>query len=568
MSPRIRILPTESFGDSDDRDSIVLVPEDLQVEFPPRFDAKHPGKPQWPDLLISPSQLSTYRECGRKWGWYKLDAIKEPEKPSQRKGKEYHKGLEDWLSKQEVPAIDRLLPAIKHFPEPDTPGLSVERYFALLVDDVVFHGYTDVDVSSSFALEVYDLKTTKDFMWAKSAEQLGQDPQCSIYALKQMVELSQDACDTRWVYCLTEGRREALPVDKSWTFDEALSVVTGWLPVAKTLRDTYKAQIKAVDLAFNASQCSAYGGCYYQDRCNISARDRMKAMFVQDRLSKQKKEERREMMATLTLKQKMAQDLANKGKSVPATGGVVAVQKAAPTNTPPATVTSTKTSPPPTPAGKKPSLSEISRSLKEGKLLNGQETPVAAGEKVLAKGINPPDASPDPRQAEEVVVVAPEVAEEVVAKVEAAVEEVKAIAEAVKPEKKTKAKKAKDDETITPSSGNVFQDLGLPNSEELQRNAGFGFTLLIDALPEKGPNVRRVEELIAPERNELEDKAKVASYLLIDFNKGPAMLAAAIKDSLKRKKPFGVFVADSRAVDAAVLNVLAEFADNIVRGVR
>lgn len=556
---RLRLLPVEVFGDSEDRKSIVLVPPDLRAEFPPRSDPEYPGKDLWPDLLVSPSQLATYRECGRKWGWNKLDGIKEPEKPSQRKGKEYHKGLEDWLQKSEVPGkeLDRLLTALSHFPEPGSPGLEVERYFALLVDDVVFHGYTDVDVNSSFSLEVYDLKTTKDFMWAKSTEQLGQDPQCSIYALKQMVEAGLTNCDTRWVYCLTEGRRESMPVDKSWTFDEALSVVTGWLPVAKTLRDTYKASKKAIELPFNVSQCSAYGGCYYQDRCNISARDRMKAMFVQDRLKDQKKEERRDTMAALTLKEKMAQDLANRGKAVPPSAGVVAVQKTAPTNTPPATVQATKTTSTPPVAGKKPSLAEISRAMKEGKLLKETaEAPVAAGEVVLAKGLNPPDAAPDPRNAEEVVVE----------EVEAAPETTPPAVEAAKPApKKAKAKK---EETITPSSGNVFQDLGLPNAEALQAEAGFGFTLLIDALPEKGPRTRRAEELIASERTELEEKAKVASYLLIDFNKGPAMLAAALKDSFKRKKPHGVFAVDSRAVDAAVLNVLAEFADNIVRGVR
>jgi hypothetical protein len=539
------MLPVETFGDSDNRESIVLVPEDLQEEFPPVFDEKYPGKPLWPDLLISPSQISTYTSCNRKWGWYKLEGKKEPEKPSQAKGKLYHKGLEDWLTEGTVPGedLDRLLPALKHFPEPGTPGLAVERYFSLLFEDVVFHGYTDVDVQSSLMpLEVYDLKTTKDFCWAKTPSDLGADPQNSVYALKQMVEVGAKACDTRWVYCLTEGGRKALPVDRSWTFDEALTTVCGWLPFARAMRDAHRAKKKATELGFNASHCGAYGGCFYQTSCQISGKDRMKAMFMQSKLESNKKEDRRETMAQLSLKERMAADLAKKGVAVPASGGVVSVQKSATVPTTAAAAQSPKLSQnqPTATLGKKPSLAELSKALKEGKAPT--TTPAVTIEETgvkLATGINPPDAAPDPRNLAEEVVV-----EEVPAAQEAAPPA------AAEPTKKPRAKKA-----VTEA---VAEAVG----------AGFGFTLLVDALLEKGPNIQRVDTFLGPLKEELAEKAQVPSYLLIDFNKGPAMLAAGLREFLKQSKPNGVFAVDSRTVDPAVLVVLSEFADNIVRGVR
>jgi hypothetical protein len=90
----------------------------------------------------------------------------------------------------------------------------------------------------------------------------------------------------------------------------------------------------------------------------------------------------------------------------------------------------------------------------------------------------------------------------------------------------------------------------------------------VDALLEKGPNIQRVDTFLSPLKEELAEKAQVPSYLLIDFNKGPAMLAAGLREFLKQSKPNGVFAVDSRTVDPAVLVVLSEFADNIVRGVR
>jgi hypothetical protein len=519
------MLPTETFGDSEDRDSIVLVPEELQEEFPPRFDPKYPGKALWPDLLISPSQVTTYTACSRKWGWNKLEGQKEPEKPGQTTGKRYHKALEDWLSKVDVPKKeeDRVLPALTHFPEPHTPGMSVERYFAMLVDDVVFHGFTDVDVSSSQALEVYDLKTTKDLCWAKTPKMLLGDPQASVYALKQMVEADEPYCTTRWVYCLTEGKRAAVPVDLGWTFDKAFEVVQGWLPFARAMVAAHREKKKAVDLGFNAGHCGAYGGCHYQGMCQISAKDRMIAMFRQEKLENTRRE-----TVGMTLKEKMAQDLAKKGQALPPTGGVVPVQKTA-AAAPKAPVVEEK--PAATSTIKKPSLAEVAKSMADNK-------PVK-----LSTGINPPDASPDPRQVD---------IEEVIAKADSGSQLEDSLASApVEAPKKTRKTKS---EAETPASK--------------PENQGFGFFLLVDALIEKGASLRRVDDLIRPVREELEQKTQCVHYLTIDYGKGPAMLAAGLREAFQTNKPSGVFTVDSRAVDAAVLTVLAEFADNIVRGVR
>ncbi len=522
---RLRMLPTKTFGDSENRESIVLVPEDLQAEFPPKFEEKYPGEPQWPDLLISPSQVSTYTACNRKWGWNKLEGKKEPEKPSQATGKRYHKALEDWLSRGDAPRKeeDRVFKALPHFPEPATPGLSVERYFAMLVDDVVFHGYTDVDVldaanpvtGASPILEVYDLKTTKDFCWAKTPEMLLADPQASVYALKQMIEGEFSECATRWVYCLTEGKRAAVPVDVLWTFNQALEVVLGWAPFARAMIAAHREKKKALDLGFNAGHCGAYGGCFYQGMCQISAKDRMISMFRQDKLETNRRE-----TVGMSLKEKMAQDLAKRGQALPPTGGVVSVQKTAASKAAEPKEETTATS------AKKPSLADVAKSMAESK-------PVK-----LATGINPPDATPDPRmKVDEVVVETAEAAPE-------------PVAEAPKKPRKTKATEE------------------APTAAPKVDTQGFGFFLLVDALVEKGATLKRVDDLIRPVREELEQKTQCVSYRLLDFGKGPAMLAAGLREALSTNRPSGVFTVDSRAVDPAVLEVLTEFADNIVRGVR
>src|SRR5262249_3111501 len=90
--------------------------------------------------------------------------------------------------------------------------------------------------------------------------------------------------DLQWTYLATKGRPYAQPVrvqlHRSHVLRqfEAIEVVTGEIRTLLSNRKLKKglrlapdeASKIVLDLPPNTSQCEAYGGCPYQDRCNLS----------------------------------------------------------------------------------------------------------------------------------------------------------------------------------------------------------------------------------------------------------------------------------------------------------
>ncbi len=540
----LRLLPYQII-EGLEREPLVFVPEDLQGLFTPVEKIllingeERVFQGVWPDTLISASSLNTFDACNRSWGWDKLDKVPRIETASQKRGKEHHSELENWGRKAIYPGadFDRLLPALEYFPEP-LQGLQ-EQYFALLVDDVVFHGFLDWETDEA----VFDLKTTKDLSWAKSPKELSSDTQSSIYALKKLVETRRESVKCRWVYTQMVNRRMAYPVETTFTRESALENVVTFLPSARAMVE-YKRNPppkKALDLAPDWSHCGAYGGCPYAKLCVVSSKNHFLSLMKQDKTKNTRKE------MGLSLKEKIAADLAKKGKEMPPPAASLPVQKpaasAAPkvttvASTPKAAVPAVTTSAPaaapktpatPVPGAKKTSLVAGAKSVDAAK---------TAPMTVPVKSVNPPDASPDPR-----VKTAPAEAETATTPAPAVEKKVSAPPTAPKP------------------ASAPTKSAPVPNSA-----SGLGFCLLVDCLPTKG-GVESIDSILRPLQVDLEKACSVAHYKLIDFNKGPAMLASGLRDRLQTK-PNGMFALDSRTIDSEVLAVLLECADQVIRGVR
>ncbi len=71
-------------------------------------------KPRW----YSPSQLTNWRGCRRRWSFRYIAGIKTPPTPAQALGTRLHKQIEDWFMKGEAPADARAAQGLRLLPAP------------------------------------------------------------------------------------------------------------------------------------------------------------------------------------------------------------------------------------------------------------------------------------------------------------------------------------------------------------------------------------------------------------------------------------------------------------------
>jgi len=297
------------------------------------------GEDLFPDPdgdYISPSQIESWRLCRRKWAWNKIDKIQGLGNVAAEKGTIIHEVLEAWL--KDGRAIDpdevRTLSdgtmfkpgpiaaaGLKHLPMPKTCG--TERFIHVKTQKAKYHGYIDWDLKGDVPV-VGDHKSTSDFKWAKTEDDLRKDPQATIYAAAIMAETGAVQVELRWVYYQTKGAAKSKKVslvvlkeDVERNFDE-LDVT------ALEINEARRTAKTALDLEPNVRACDNFGGCQYRENCNLSSTDRIKGLMAQESLA-EKMEKRKHGIETNeketdmeTLAEKMKRRAAESAGKTPA----------------------------------------------------------------------------------------------------------------------------------------------------------------------------------------------------------------------------------------------------------
>ncbi len=253
------------------------------------------------EIIISPSQVKKYRDCPRKIGFHYIEDIKEPSSPKQKFGTEVHAQLERWL-RDATPPDDTPVGRIalqgitrQHLPVPD-PALLVEHEFRFdWAPGIVLRGFIDCLVPPGVEGRdrplVIDHKTTADLRWAMPVEDLAVDSQALIYAVFAMLEYKTTRADCRWVYYAASNPRVgvrkprgAVPVAVTLEvgdeqFEEALRQLdTDLQSIAEIRRRLFHGR----DLPPNPAACQRYGGCFYQNRCQLNGPDALAAYLDRD----------------------------------------------------------------------------------------------------------------------------------------------------------------------------------------------------------------------------------------------------------------------------------------------
>ena len=271
----------------------------------------------------SPSQIQTYDLCPRKWGWTYIEGFRSPSTASQQLGTNVHKVLERWLGEGVAPDTHTregkiATAGLGLLPLP-SPDVKVEGYFAFELEGLNFRGYKDLRyVDEDGAVVVLDHKTTSDFKWALTEDDLPVNPQALIYAKDEIDRNDLDSVRLRWIYYLTTRNRErAREVQVEMTREEVNHAMRPIVDTAHEMEHLRLTVLGAKDLPISPDACAAYGGCEHADRCKLTTKQRMRAIMVQEGKKRMKLADKLKQRALAKKKQKQQEEVDPVGESTP-----------------------------------------------------------------------------------------------------------------------------------------------------------------------------------------------------------------------------------------------------------
>jgi hypothetical protein len=239
----------------------------------------------------SASQISTWTDCPSKWWLEKIAGFRQPESPAQKLGTDTHTDLERFELDGTAPGPIAAA-GIHRLPDPPVAPALVEAAFALVDPEMPVPVVGKIDLIEPERKRITDHKTTSDFKYCKSPEQLKHDTQASIYPLAAVnllfgVETATgdvyksrddypimrpvfdgfDSVTFRHVYYRTKGVHKSQESECDFTAAELRQRWTDIVrpAVVKMYEDAQKTNLRDVD--HNLKSCGNYGGCYFRSLC-------------------------------------------------------------------------------------------------------------------------------------------------------------------------------------------------------------------------------------------------------------------------------------------------------------
>jgi hypothetical protein len=223
----------------------------------------------------SPSQISTFRDCARKWWRISVNGERQPSSPAAERGSRVHEQIEAYLEHGTQPTDGAALAMLPNLPEAGTvAGELIEVAFAYQPEGWPVPIRGRVDLLDPESGRIIDHKTTASLSYAKSAEMLPFDPQAIAYSAAALEgALGVDIGDGerikfRLSYGTTRGASRALVVERELTKGEILE---GLEVLGATVRAQWEtSQIESWgEVAQNLESCSKYGGCPFRADCTM-----------------------------------------------------------------------------------------------------------------------------------------------------------------------------------------------------------------------------------------------------------------------------------------------------------
>jgi len=557
-------------------------------------------------VTVSPSQVSVFSDCQRKWGWQYLDGIRPPQAASAQVGERVHKILEDWLQHGVVPNPEETLllgekvyhpgkiaeSGLHLLPSPG-PHLTIEQAFK----HGIWTGRIDLAYMSDVPV-ISDHKTSTDpKAWGKSEEDLRSDVQALVYASAALAATGAQEVDLIWNYFQTRPPFKPRQSKVRLNVLEVAAAMQPWEALGQEV-ETFRAkkgQISALDMPPNPHACQKFGGCAFKNNCNLSPEEQIKGFLVQPQ----------------TMAEKMAAMKAGKANGQTVNAATLNAQQSAPSAPP---LPAFLAAPPAPPAPKRDATADDVPALKALFFAGKTEVEMVVSTNIHpehvsavlahysvewsreqnAGRVNPPE-EPKTLLAEPaaIPVVALEedadqftsmdkaalvafIAEHKLA-VDAGRRQEKTIRELVRVAWKDAQTAASLGEAPVPAAPPVMAPPPVPEAPPAPPAipeapvvppvvAAAGFTLFIDCLPLSTSRKVLHARSVAREAIEyVQKQTGTADYRLVDYGKGPALLTVTLTEFL-RKSPVeaGAIVVASKVQDKDLLEALTRAASEIV----
>lgn len=526
-------------------------------------------------FAVSPSQISLWRMCRRRWAWKYLAGLPEPQHPSAALGEEVHHLLEDWEKEGKVPeggarADGIALKMIDHVPTGE--GLSVEQKMRFAYGGVMWSGRKDLEYRDDATLVVHDHKTTSDLKWAKSAEELREDPQGIMYAFEAFQRHPDDSLRLDWLYGTTGAKTRIRKVSLTVLRDDVEHAMrTEILPVGQDLALLKENPVDPLTLEPSPAACSKFPpvGCPFVERCtDITSGDHLAAALSSATVQPTGTKPTMTLAQRLASAKKTAPPPAEAPRTTPTLAEKVGAAPARAEGINPPVYAKPERAEPGTPENLIASMRrlEVPEAAIRGTLQNRFPRLASADIDALLAGATIAQVDQ--------VNAALNAASQIIEQNRSVLASVPPVAEPAKPKagpgrgkKKADALAAADfDSGATPVNAPSLGD----DSGPMTAPAGItvGFTLVVDSFFTKGgPDTVTLADYLAPVHAQLRAELDLKHYKLADYGKGVGLLNEAVRAYLEQAPPTGALLVDSRTPEGAdLLNLLTAHAAVVIRG--
>jgi len=220
----------------------------------------------------SPSQLTTWKLCNRKWFYAKVLGLPEPQSASTQLGSDVHAALENYIERKPVVAdgeVGRILTHIWESPlvqKMREVKASVEAAIDVTIEGVPLIGRIDAHWFEGPVAYIVDHKTTKDFKWAKTEQEAIYDPQTIVYCLWALSQPGIERAVFHYHYIKTTS--PAVP-PRLVTVEHTWESLEPWVEAAgELLRNMQHAKgLTEHEVERTPEACHAFGGCAFRAQC-------------------------------------------------------------------------------------------------------------------------------------------------------------------------------------------------------------------------------------------------------------------------------------------------------------
>ncbi len=226
-------------------------------------------------VSTSPSQLSTFRDCKRKWFRVSVLGERPPSSPAAERGTRIHEQIEQWLMNGVAPTDGTARAMLRHLP----PGGSVspdhvEQAFDLTPPGWVARVRGRIDLIDPSTNQIIDHKSTASLNYAKTQQDLETDTQAIIYSSVALsgslgIEFDEPLKFTL-SYGTTRGPVKTSLVSRRFTRAQLAEPLARIGEEVSEQQSTSQA-LEWSEVAPNYQSCDKYGGCAFRHDCTRAA---------------------------------------------------------------------------------------------------------------------------------------------------------------------------------------------------------------------------------------------------------------------------------------------------------